>query len=136
MKEWKQFMVVHRDPSIPWEKVEENWGRLANVESAKWVRTYFNREKGVRYCIWLAPSSDQLANVFRDIEVSFESILDVAFNPGSLPGYHGGYDPLPLQRQFPRRIILHGTPVNGAGGLQPFLRLWVCGNQRQDGDDQ
>ena len=77
MKEWSQYMVVHRDPSIPWEKVEENWGKLASVESAKWVRTYFNRDKGVRYCIWLAPSNDELANLFKDLEVTFESILDV-----------------------------------------------------------
>lgn len=70
-------MVVHRDSGIPWERVEENWGKLASVESAKWVRTYFNRGKGVRYCIWLAPGSDELANLFKDLEVTFESILDV-----------------------------------------------------------
>jgi len=77
MKEWTQFMVVHRDPGIPWESVEQNWGKLAKVESAKWVRTYFNREKGVRYCIWLAPGNDTLTDLFKALEVSFESILDV-----------------------------------------------------------
>lgn len=77
MKEWTQFMVVHRDPGIPWENVEENWGKLAKVESAKWVRTCFNRKEGVRYCIWMAPSSDALATLFKELEVSFESILEV-----------------------------------------------------------
>lgn len=77
MKDWTQFMVVHRDPDIPWESVEQNWGKLAKVESAKWVRTYFNREKGVRYCIWLAPGNDALTDLFKELEVPFESILDV-----------------------------------------------------------
>ena len=61
-----KYMVVHRDPTIPWSKVEQNWGKLANVESATWVRTCYNKEKGVRYCIWLAPNEKDLQKVFTE----------------------------------------------------------------------
>jgi len=41
-----KYMVVHNDPQISWEKVEENWAKLAKVEKCTWVRTCFNKEKG------------------------------------------------------------------------------------------
>jgi hypothetical protein len=31
-----KFMVVHDDPQISWEKVEENWAKLAKVEQCTW----------------------------------------------------------------------------------------------------
>ena len=72
-----QYMVVHVDPNIPWKKVEENWSKLANVEHATWVRTCFNREKGVRYCVWLAPNEKMLATIFKELGISYESIIEV-----------------------------------------------------------
>ena len=77
MADLQKYMVVHRDPNVPWEKVEENWGKLAGIKSAKWLRTYFNRQRGVRYCLWLAPGSEELERVFAGMKVSYESILDV-----------------------------------------------------------
>ena len=72
-----KYMVVHRDPTIPWSKVEENWRKLANVESATWIRTCYNKEKGVRYCEWLAQNENELQKVFSDLEISFESMMEV-----------------------------------------------------------
>ena len=72
-----KFMVVHRDPDVSWEKVEENWGKLANVESATWVRTCFNKKEGVRYCVWLSPDDETLKKIFSDLDVSWESMLEV-----------------------------------------------------------
>lgn len=72
-----KFMVVHVDPHIPWEKVEENWAKLANVEHATWVRTCYNKEKGVRYCVWLAPSETELATIFEELHISYDSIVEV-----------------------------------------------------------
>jgi hypothetical protein len=66
----KKFMVVHNDPDISWNKVEENWTKLANVESATWVRTFFNRKKGVRYCLWLASDAKNLINIFDELDIS------------------------------------------------------------------
>ncbi|UCF89892.1 MAG: DUF4242 domain-containing protein [Desulfobacterales bacterium] len=77
MTKMLKYMVVHVDPDITWDKVEENWGKLANVERATWVRTCFNREKGVRYCIWLAASEDELKSIFSELNVSWESIVEV-----------------------------------------------------------
>ena len=77
MAELLKFMVVHKDPNISWEQVEENWRKLANVESATWVRTCFNKKEGVRYCIWLAPDDVTLKNVFSDLHVTWVSMLEV-----------------------------------------------------------
>ena len=70
-------MVVHVDPTIPWSKVEENWRKLANIESATWIRTCYNKEKGVRYCEWLASDEKELRKVFSDLEISWESMMEV-----------------------------------------------------------
>ena len=77
MAKMSKYMVVHRDPTIPWPKIEENWRKLANVESATWIRTCYNREKGVRYCEWLAPDEKELQKVFSDLEISWESMMEI-----------------------------------------------------------
>jgi len=41
MENLKKFMVVHHEPGVEWTTVEENWCKLAKVESAKWSRTYY-----------------------------------------------------------------------------------------------
>jgi len=71
------YMVVHKDPDISWDKIEENWGKLATVEEATWVRTCFNKEKGVRYCVWLAPTEEVLKSIFKELNISYESIMQV-----------------------------------------------------------
>lgn len=77
MNKMLKYMVVHADSHIPWEKVEENWAKLANVENATWVRTCYNKEKGVRYCVWLAPSAKVLATIFEELDIAYESIIEV-----------------------------------------------------------
>ena len=77
MAKMLKYMVVHNDPNISWEKVEENWTKLANVERCKWLRTLFNREKGLRYCEWLAPDELTLDLLFEDLDISYESIVNV-----------------------------------------------------------
>ncbi len=72
-----KFMVVHNDPSIPWTEIEENWRALANLKSAAWVRTFFNKKEGVRYCLWLASDENQLKGIFDEFNVSYESIVEV-----------------------------------------------------------
>ena len=77
MGKMRRYMVVHEDPDVSWDKVEENWGKLANVENATWVRTCFNKEKGVRYCMWLAPNEDELKSIFSELDISWVSLLEV-----------------------------------------------------------
>lgn len=77
MARMKKFMVIHRDPNISWKKVEGNWAKAANVESATWIRTFFNKKDGVRYCVWFSPRAEKLASVFKDLGVNYESILEV-----------------------------------------------------------
>jgi hypothetical protein len=70
-------MVVHRAPDLNWAVVEENWRKLARIESATWVTTYFNVDEGVRHCLWHAPDRAALEKTFGDLEISFESITEV-----------------------------------------------------------
>jgi len=77
MAKLMKFMVVHRDPNVSWEKVEKNWRKLANVETVTWVRTCFNKKEGVRYCVWLAPEADDLKKIFTDLNIAWESIIEV-----------------------------------------------------------
>lgn len=77
MAKMTQFMVYHDAPDISWDIVEKNWRKLANIEEAKWLRTYFNKEKGVRYCVWLAPSEEKLKEMFEYFTISFETIVEV-----------------------------------------------------------
>lgn len=72
-----KYMVVHNDPNISWEEVEKNWAKLANVEKCTWVRTCFNKEKGLRYCEWLSPDERTLKSIFMDLHISYESIVAV-----------------------------------------------------------
>jgi hypothetical protein len=77
MKKMKNFMVVHRDPKVSWEKVEENWSKMVDLEPATWLRTYFNMDEKVRYCLWRAPDGETLKKIFADFKISWESILEV-----------------------------------------------------------
>ena len=77
MAKMLKYMIVHNDPDISWGKVEENWAKLANVENCTWVRTYFNKEKGVRYCVWLTPDERTLKSIFLDLDIAYESIIEV-----------------------------------------------------------
>ena len=67
MAKMLKYMIVHNDPNISWEKVEENWTKLAKVEKCTWVRTCFKKEKGLRYCVWLAPDECTLKAIFMDL---------------------------------------------------------------------
>jgi hypothetical protein len=77
MDKMLRYMAVHVDSSIPWEKIEENWSKLADVEHATWLRTCYNKVKGVRYCVWLAPSEKVLATIFDELDISYKSIIEV-----------------------------------------------------------
>jgi len=92
-----KFMVVHRDPNILWSKVEENWVKLAKIETARWIRTYYNKEEGMRYCIWFAQSGEELSKIFFDLNISFESIIEVE---ETVPDIWGKKYPLPNAYPF------------------------------------
>jgi hypothetical protein len=73
----KKFMAVHKEPELSWAIVEENWQKLAQIETAKWVKTYYNQKEGVRFCVWLAPDMEELKKAFSDMDVSWESIYEI-----------------------------------------------------------
>jgi hypothetical protein len=61
----------------------------------KWLRTYYNKEKGVRYCIWLAPSEKNLEKIFEKFDVSFETIVEIEETVPELWGGRDGKNILP-----------------------------------------
>ena len=69
--------MVHNTPDVDCGEVQNNWRKLAQVESGTWIRTYYNQEKGIRYCLWLAPSEEDLKDVFTEIGISWDSIIPV-----------------------------------------------------------
>jgi hypothetical protein len=73
----KKFMVIHKAPGLDWSVVEENWRKLANVESATWIKTYFNVKEGVRCCVWISENAEDLSKIFDDLEISYETIIEV-----------------------------------------------------------
>ncbi|MCK5541481.1 MAG: DUF4242 domain-containing protein [Desulfobacterales bacterium] len=77
MSKLNKYMMVHNNSEINCDEVQANWRKLAKVETGTWIRTYFNEEKGVRYCIWLAPSEEGLKNIFTEIGISWDSIIQV-----------------------------------------------------------
>jgi hypothetical protein len=84
----KKYMVVHRDPNISWDVVQENWAKLANITSANWIRTSFNKKEGVRYCVWLSTNKEKLQMIFKELNVSWESIMEIEETTPDLWGKH------------------------------------------------
>jgi len=77
MTKLNKYMAVHHNPGVDCKVVQANWRKLANIENAQWLRTYFNEENGWRYCVWLAPDEKELEKIFDEMHISYESINPV-----------------------------------------------------------
>ncbi len=77
MGKLNKYMVVHNNPGLDCNVVQANWRKLARVEHANWVRTYYNPDKGLRYCVWLAEDEEQLKKIFMEMDISWEIIIPV-----------------------------------------------------------
>ena len=72
-----KFMVVHNNPGLDCATIQANWRKLANEKEGTWLRTYYNEEKGIRYCIWLAEGEKALERIFRNMDITWESVIPV-----------------------------------------------------------
>ncbi|MCP4721965.1 MAG: DUF4242 domain-containing protein [Desulfobacteraceae bacterium] len=77
MGKLNKYMMVHNNPGIDCDEIQANWRKFAAVEAGTWIRTYFNEDKGVRYCIWMAPSEEVLKNIFTEIGISWDTIIEI-----------------------------------------------------------
>ncbi len=77
MDKLNQFMMVHSNPDVDCDEVQSNWRKLVNVKSGKWIRSYYNNDKGIRYCLWLAKSEEDLKDIFTEIGINWDSIVQV-----------------------------------------------------------
>ena len=73
------LLSVHHEPSLPREKLEARWRRLAQERRAFWIKSWCNMDLGKRYCWWGAPSKEALEEVFHDHGVPWEEIVEVKF---------------------------------------------------------
>ena len=67
-------MKIPRFHGKKWRKTGEN-SLTSNMRHGS--GTCFNKEKGVRYCVWLAPSEDVLKSIFSELEISWATMLEV-----------------------------------------------------------
>ncbi|MFP4452487.1 MAG: nickel-binding protein [Desulfosalsimonas sp.] len=77
MGKMKKFMVEHYNPGVDCNIIQDNWRKMAQLETATWIRTYINYDEGWRYCVWLAPDAEELKKIFREMDVSWEKIIPV-----------------------------------------------------------
>jgi uncharacterized protein DUF4242 len=77
MSKLNKYMMVHNTPGIDCEEVQANWRKLAKIEAGAWLRTYYNEEKGIRYCLWMTQSEEELKNIFIEIGISWDTITPV-----------------------------------------------------------
>lgn len=77
MGKLNKYMMIHNTPGINCDEIQDNWRKFASVEAGTWIRTYFNEEKGMRYCLWMAQSEEDLKNIFTEIGISWDTIIQV-----------------------------------------------------------
>lgn len=46
---------------------------MAGIED----QLYYNKEKSIRYCVWLAPDENTLKAVFSELNISWDSLVEV-----------------------------------------------------------
>ena len=50
---------------------------MVDLKPATWLRTYYNVNEKVRFCLWLAPNEAALKKIFSDFHIRWESITEV-----------------------------------------------------------
>jgi hypothetical protein len=55
----------------------KRWKKTGQNSQMSKSGTFFNKEKGLRYCEWLAPDERTLKSLFMDLHISYESIVEV-----------------------------------------------------------
>jgi len=73
------LLSVHNEGSAPAEEAGSGWPALVREGDVTWVKTWRDLESGKRYCWWGAPGKEALEALFRNLEISWEDILEVKF---------------------------------------------------------
>jgi hypothetical protein len=71
------YLMVHNNPDIDCEEVQARWRKIATDKAGKWVKSYVNEGQNTRYCIWMASDIEDLKNIFTELGISWESIIQV-----------------------------------------------------------
>jgi len=77
--EWimQHYLSIHHESETPREVIEKRWSKLAVERRSIWVKTWFHRASGKRFCWWNAPDREMLEAVFRDHGVPWRVIVAV-----------------------------------------------------------
>jgi len=73
----RHYLSTHHEPGVLKEVIETRWSTLAVDKRSIWVKTWFHRASGKRYCWWDAPNRETLEEVLRDHEVPWKDIIEV-----------------------------------------------------------
>ena len=77
MAKMDKYLMISDDPNIDCDEVQANWRKMASVESATWVKSYYNEEKGQRYAIWLSPTEEDLGKILTGIGIKWDALIKV-----------------------------------------------------------
>lgn len=77
MAKMNKYLMISDDPNVDCDDVQANWRKMAAVESATWVKSYYNEEKGQRYAIWLSPSEADLEKILTEIGIKWDAVVKV-----------------------------------------------------------
>jgi Nickel responsive protein SCO4226-like len=73
----RNYLSTHYEPQTPTEVIEKRWSTLAVDKRSIWVKTWFHRASGKRFCWWNAPNRETLETVFSDHGVPWKDIIEV-----------------------------------------------------------
>lgn len=72
-----KFLTFHCEPERTWEELENAYKKLANETTARWIRTYYQKDTGRRICEWEAPSEESIIVIFKRINITWDEIIQV-----------------------------------------------------------
>lgn len=72
-----KFLAFHSEPEKTWEELENAYKKLANETTARWVRTYYQKDTGRRICEWDSPCEESITVIFKRMGITWDEIMHV-----------------------------------------------------------
>ncbi len=73
----RRYLTIHHETAVDRVLLESRWTEIAMDSRAEWIMTAFNLEQGRRWCEWVAPNSETIEEIFRDLGIKWTEILEV-----------------------------------------------------------
>ncbi len=73
----RNYLTIHDETAVDRLLLESRWTEISMDSRAEWIMTVFNLELGRRWCEWVAPNSEIIEEIFRDLGIKWAEILEV-----------------------------------------------------------